>query len=303
MAVNTSKTADKLKSKVSVIGEGAGKTVSPPAKPEDKKGGMMGLLEDMKVEIQKALPETMRSERMVRLALTAFRANPKMKEADPNTFLAAVMQSAQLGLEPNSPLGEAYMIPRKNHHTGRMEVTFQIGYRGILKMAHNTGQYHSIYAEAVYKEDKFEHELGLHKKLRHVPDDLPTGEPIYYYAVYHLTNGGYDFRVWSTKKIKLHAQRFSKALGKTSSPWRTNFDSMAKKTVLLDLLKFAPKSIELSNNLAMDNTVRANMEAEPERVIIDMEDSPEIQDSGQEQSFDPFGPEPPEQESYPDYNY
>ncbi|USK77857.1 recombinase RecT [Peribacillus frigoritolerans] len=256
---------------------------------------MMGLLKKMEPEIQRALPATMRSERMIRLALTAFRANPNLKKADPATFIAAVMQSSQLGLEPNTAMQEAFIIPRKNN--GRMEATFQIGYRGILKLAHNTRQYQSVYAEQVYTEDRFEYELGLHKKLIHVPAHLPKGEPKYYYAVYHLVNGGYDFVVWSQAKVNIHANRFSAALkNKKSTPWTTNFDSMAKKTVLLDLLKYAPKSIEFSA-IVIDNTVKKDVDAEPEKVIIDMEpvsEEPAPKEQQEGNAFEyAFGPEPP----------
>ncbi|USK77812.1 recombinase RecT [Peribacillus frigoritolerans] len=297
--VNTSNTAAKLKAiKATVIGDGTVNTVSPsPDKPkQEEQGGMMGLLKKMEPEIQRALPATMRSERMIRLALTAFRANPNLKKADPATFIAAVMQSSQLGLEPNTAMQEAFIIPRKNN--GRMEATFQIGYRGILKLAHNTRQYQSVYAEQVYTEDRFEYELGLHKKLIHVPADLPKGEPKYYYAVYHLVNGGYDFVVWSQAKVNIHANRFSAALkNKKSTPWTTNFDSMAKKTVLLDLLKYAPKSIEFSQQLSLDNTVKKDVDAEPEKVIIDMEpvsEEPAPKEQQEGNAFEyAFGPEPP----------
>jgi recombination protein RecT len=301
--VNTSGTAAKLKKQVTKIGEGTVNTVSPsPDKPkQEEQGGMMGLLKKMEPDIQRLLPSTMRSERMIRLAINAYKTNPKLKEADPATFIGAVIQAVQLGLEPNTVMQEAFIIPRNNH--GRMEATFQIGYRGILKMAHNTGQYQSIYTEQVYAEDRFEYELGLHKKLIHVPSDLPKGEPKYYYAVYHLANGGYDFVVWSRAKVNIHANRFSAALkNKKSTPWTTNFDSMAKKTVLLDLLKYAPKSIEFSQQLSLDNTVKKDVDAEPEKVIIDMEPvteepAPKEQQDGNEYEYD-FGPEPPMTEGW-----
>lgn len=292
MAVKTNNTTDKLKQKAVKIGEGSGSPDSSlPQKQEEQKGGMMMLLESMKPEIEKALPETMKSDRMIRLALTAFKANSSLKKADPYSFIAAVMQSAQLGLEPNTSMGEAYIIPRFNSQLGKMEATFQIGYRGILSLAHRTGKYQSIYSEPVYENDRFEYELGLHKKLVHVPADIPNGEPTYYYAVYHLVNGGFDFKVWSRAKVKLHASRFSTALQKNmSTPWKTNFDSMAMKTVLLDCLKYAPKSIEFSQQLSLDNTVKKNVESEPERIIVDMEDTSERSEPDE---FYDFGEEPP----------
>lgn len=301
MAVKTSGTADKLKRKATQVGEGSVNSGPvAPVKQEERKGGMMALLEKMQPEIQKALPETMRSERMIRLALTAFKGDSKLKQADPFTFISAVMQSAQLGLEPNTTMGEAYIIPRYNGQLGKMEATFQIGYMGILSLAHRTGRYKAIYSEEVYGNDRFDYEKGLHPKMVHVPADLPKGEPVYYYAVYHLDNGGYDFKVWSAAKVRLHAQRYSEAFKKGgNSPWKFNFDSMAKKTVLLDLMKYAPKSIEFSQQLSLDNTVKQDIEAEPERVIIDMEEVEPIQgpSSVQGNDFD-FGTPPPAPEEW-----
>lgn len=288
MGVNTTKTADKLKSRVKTVGTGQSVPPSPEqkelAKQEEKKG-MALLLEKMEPEIQKALPDTMKSERMIRLALTAFRNNQRLKQCDPYSFVAAVMQGAQLGLEPNTPLGESYIIPYGK------EATFQIGYKGVLSLAHRTGQYEAIYAHEVYENDTFEYELGLHKKLVHIPADIQRGEVKYYYAVYHLVNGGYDFVVWSKAKVRFHAESYSKAFKDPKSPWNRNFDQMAKKTVLIELLKYAPKSIEFSQALAMDNTTKKNIDAEPERVIIDMDETQPQQESRFEYGEPPMEPE------------
>jgi recombination protein RecT len=293
MGVNTTKTADKLKNKARVVGAVNSVPASPEqrevAKQEEKKG-MALILEQMEPEIKKALPETMNSERMIRLALTAFRNNQRLKQCDPYSFVAAVMQGAQLGLEPNTPLGESYIIPYGK------EATFQIGYKGVLSLAHRTGQYESIYAHEVYESDTFEYELGLHKKLVHIPADIQRGEIKYYYAVYHLVNGGHDFVVWSRQKVKFHAEQFSRAFKDPKSPWNKNFDQMAKKTVLIELLKYAPKSIEFSQALSMDNTTKKNVDAEPERVIIDMEEEKPPQQE-QEQYID-YGEPPMEAEQY-----
>jgi recombination protein RecT len=290
MGINTTKTADKLKSRAKVVGAVNSVPASPEqrevAKQEEKKG-MALILEQMEPEIKKALPETMKSERMIRLALTAFRNNQRLKQCDPYSFVAAVMQASQLGLEPNTPLGESYIIPYGK------EATFQMGYKGVLSLAHRTGQYATIYAHEVYENDTFKHELGLHKKLVHIPADVQTGEIKYYYAVYHLINGGYDFVVWSKKKVKIHAEMYSRAFKDPKSPWSKNFDSMAKKTVLIELLRYAPKSIEFSQQLSMDNTTKKDVNSEPERVVIDMEE----EESGQQEHMDQhyYGDIPPEE--------
>lgn len=267
--VNTKNTANKLKNQANQK-NGAGQKRPAPAPQNKKEKGetIADLITKMEPEIKKAVPEHIKPERLARIALTAVRHTPKLAECDQISFIGAVMQAAQMGLEPNTGLGEAYIIPYGD------KATFQIGYKGILSLAHRTGQYKAIYAQEVYKNDKFDFSYGLDKTIYHKPADLPEGDPIYYYAVYKLTNGGYDLVVWSKKRLQQHAKKFSSALNnsRTTSPWQTDFISMAKKTVLKDVLKYAPKSIEFSQQMTSDYTVVNNLEDEPEQVdIIDMD--------------------------------
>ncbi|CAM5246888.1 Recombinase RecT OS=Lysinibacillus sphaericus OX=1421 GN=LS41612_10660 PE=4 SV=1 [Lysinibacillus sphaericus] len=217
-------------------------------------------------QIQRALPKHMDADRIARIALTAVRATPKLLECDQMSFLAALMQSAQLGVEPNTGLGQAYLIPYGK------QVQFQLGYKGLIDLAVRSGQYKAIYAHEVYKEDEFSFAYGLHKDLVHVPSTNPEGEPIGYYAVYHLKNGGYDFVYWTRERIDKHAQKFSQAVQKGStSPWKTNYDAMAKKTVLKEVLKYSPKSIELQKVVEADETIK-NEVSEDMSDVIDVTD-------------------------------
>lgn len=223
---------------------------NPPQKPKGPRQQVSDLLDRMAPEIQKALPNNMSAERMGRIAMTAVSSNPKLLECDPKSFIGALLQASQIGLEPNTALGQAYLIPYKN------QVQLQLSYLGLIELATRTGQYKAIYAHEVYKEDEFYYEYGLHKNLVHKPIDNPDSEPVGYYAVYHLKNGGYDFAYWTRQKVELHAKQYSKAVQQGwSSPWKTDFDAMAKKTVLKDLLKYAPKSIEVSQAVGSDSKV------------------------------------------------
>ncbi|MFT9495925.1 recombinase RecT [Anaerosolibacter sp.] len=218
---------------------------------EKKPKTLAQFIESMKPELQKALPKHLTADRIARIALTALRTNEKLAGCDPMSFVAALMQSAQAGLEPNTALGEAYLIPYGK------EVQFQMGYKGLISLAHRSGEYQTIYAMEVYANDEFHYEYGLDPKLKHIPADEPEGEPVYYYAVYKLKNGGSGFTVWSKDKIIKHSQKYSQAVKKGySSPWKTDFDAMAKKTVLKDVLKYAPKSIEFARQVSMDETVK-----------------------------------------------
>ena len=224
------------------------------AKAPAKKGNtVFDLIKRMEPEIRRALPKQISTERFTRIAMTAVRNTPKLQACDPMSFIAALMQSAQLGLEPNTPLGQAYLIPY-----GR-EAQFQLGYQGMLTLAYRTGEYQSIYAHAVYENDHFEYEYGLNEKLVHVPAEDPQGEPIYYYAVYKLQNGGHGFVVMSRKQIEKHRDQYSPSAKSKHSPWNTDFDSMAKKTVLKQLLKYAPKSVEFATQVAQDETIKTEI--------------------------------------------
>ena len=236
-------------------------------------------LETVKPQIERALPQHVKADRFIRVFLTALKSNSKLAACQPRTFLAAMMTSAQLGLEVNTPLGEAFIIPYKT------EASFQIGYKGILSLAYRTNQYRMVYAMEVYKNDAFSFEYGLEPKLVHKPAVKPEGEATHYYAVYHLTNGGMAFRVWTKEKVIKHAEKFSQSYkAQSDSPWKSDFDSMAKKTVLIDLFKLAPKSIEFARALTFDETVRSDISEDMDLVpIVDVDvDIPKYKEKASE---------------------
>ena len=214
--------------------------------------GMEQLLTKMGGQIQKALPSMVSSERFQRVALTAFSNNTKLQQCDPMSFIAAMMQSAQLGLEPNTPLGQAYLIPYGK------QVQFQIGYKGLLELAQRSGKIKTLYAHEVRENDTFDIDYGLNQTLIHKPLlKGDRGEVIGYYAVYHLDTGGNSFIFMTKDEVLEHAKRSSKTYN--SGPWQTDFDAMAKKTVVKQLLKYAPLSIELQKATSMDETVKTEI--------------------------------------------
>ncbi|MCW4039995.1 MAG: recombinase RecT [Candidatus Bathyarchaeota archaeon] len=226
-------------------------------KEEPKKSGFVDLLKSMEHEIRKALPKHITVERMMRIAQTAYSRNPKLAECDPRTIIAGVVQASQMGLEIDTPLGHSYLIPFKNNKTGKMEAQFQTGYRGELSLAYRTREYKVIGAYSVYKNDEFHYELGLEQRLKHIPAKAPEGEPIFYYAIYKTISGGEGFEVMSREQVTKHANQYSMAFQKGwSSPWKSDFDAMAKKTVLKRLLSYAPKSIEYEKVFSQDGSIK-----------------------------------------------
>lgn len=229
---------------------------------------MSGLLKRMHTQIEKALPSVITPERFTRIALTAYSDNAALQKCDADSFLGAMMQAAQLGVEPNTPLGQAYLIPYGN------KVQFQLGYRGMIDLAYRSGEIQMIQAHEVHENDEFEYELGLDPKLRHIPALKNRGEVILYYAVFKLINGGVGFEVMSKEDVETFAKKKSKTY--RNGPWQTDFDAMAKKTLVKRLLKFAPVKSDFARAVAADETIKSgiseNMADLPdETVTIDAE--------------------------------
>ncbi|NLL64009.1 MAG: recombinase RecT, partial [Ruminococcaceae bacterium] len=190
---------------------------------------MQDYIKIMESEIKKALPSVITPERFTRITLSALSTNPKLADTTPMSFLGAMMTAAQLGLEVNTPLGQAYLIPFKNK--GVLECQFQLGYKGLIDLAYRSGEVSIIQAHTVYENDDFVYELGLNPKLEHVPATENRGDPIFFYAVFKTKSEGYGFEVMSVDDVKRHAKKYSQSYGSTFSPWTNNFEEMAKKTV------------------------------------------------------------------------
>ena len=214
----------------------------------------------MQGEIKKALPSVLTPERFTRMVLSAVSSNKDLAACETKSFLAAMMQAAQLGLEPNTPLGQAYIIPYRDH--GTLKAQFQLGYKGMIDLAYRSEQVSVIDAQVVYENDEFEYELGLEPKLKHKPVFSNRGKPILYYAMFRTKDGGYGFQVMSYEDCMAHAKKYSKAFNGGFSPWTCNFDEMAKKTVLKKVLKYAPLKSDFLRGLTADETVKSTLDAE-----------------------------------------
>lgn len=222
-----------------------------------KSMSMADLIRAMGPEIKKALPEVITPERFTRMALSALNTTPKLKECTQLSVLAALMNAAQLGLEPNTPLGQAYLIPYNNK--GTMECQFQIGYKGLIDLSYRNPQMQIIQAQAVHENDAFDYELGLNPRLIHHPALHDRGAVVLFYGFFKLTNGGFGFEVMSKEAVDAYAKEYSKAFDASFSPWKTNYEGMAKKTVIKQALKYAPLKTDFRKALSTDETIKTEM--------------------------------------------
>lgn len=228
----------------------------------------------MEGEIAKALPSVMTPERFTRITLSALSSNPDLQGTTPASFLGAMMTAAQLGLEPNTPLGQAYLIPYKNK--GTLECQFQLGYRDMIDLAYRSGEVQIIQAHIVYANDKFDFSFGIDPKLNHVPALGERGEATHVYAMFRTKDGGYGFDVMTIDDVRRHAAKYSKSYSSSYSPWNTNFEEMAKKTVLKRVLKYAPLKSDFARAVAADGSIKTEIDSDmldvtPKMIEVDGE--------------------------------
>lgn len=224
----------------------------------------------MQPEIAKALPKGMNAERMARLALTAIRQTPKLAECSPASFMGALLTASSLGLEPNTPQGEAYLIPYKQ------ECTFVMGYQGMTKLFYQHPLGKHIAAHSVREGDEFDYAYGLSHFLRHKPALGNDGPVVAFYAVAELQTGASDFVVLSPSEVRVLRQGKTGPSGNIADPqlW------MERKTALRQLLKTMPKSTQMAAALAadeqpgtvLDSARRADVDlSSVERAVVDVE--------------------------------
>lgn len=217
------------------------------------------MLEKFKSEIARALPRHMNPDRMLRIALTEFRKNPKLAECDPRSVFAACIVASQLGLEPGV-MGQAYLIPYKS------ECQLIPGYQGLLDLVRRSGFVQRVEAHVVHHGDKFTYKTGLHTILEHEPllEGIP-GPLRFAYAVAEFKDGGYHVEVMTEdqiNKIRDRSQGYQNAKKyNRSTPWETDTEEMWRKTVLRRISKFLPKSPEMTMALSLDDAAAQGRQA------------------------------------------
>lgn len=221
----------------------------------DSKKTLIAYVNSMESGIKAALPSVITPERFTRIVLSTISANPQLAQTTPKSFLAAMMTAAQLGVEPNTPLGQAYLIPYRNH--GQLECQFQLGYKGLLDLAYRSGEISVVQARVVYEKDEFSYEFGLEPTLKHVPAKTDRGEPTHVYAMFKTKDGGYGYEVMSIDDVRKHARKYSKAYN--NGPWQTNFEEMALKTVLKKCLKYAPLRSDFVRQVTADESIKLDI--------------------------------------------
>lgn len=191
-------------------------------------------------------------------------ANRNFANVDANSVIGCAMVAATLDLPINQNFGFAYIIP----YSGVAQ--FQMGYKGFIQLALRTGQYGTINATEI-----FEGELIKQDRLTGLTEfdtNAKKSDTIIGYAAYFKLNSGFEKSLYmSIEEVRKHGKRYSKSFNKSDAPWQTQFDAMAKKTVLKRLLSgYGILSVEMQTAINYDQSaVKINEESEPTAEYID----------------------------------
>lgn len=253
--------------------------------------------EGRSADLFRALPKHVPPHRFQRNLINLLMQNPEMMKYDARLVYREVSKAAALGLLLDPHLGEGYIVPVWNGASRRQEPQLRVGYRGLMKLARQSGEVANIYPGEVREKDHFLADEGTEKRLEHRPDYRRSrGEVSCYYAVVIYRNGTKDFEVMDMDSIyevreKSDGWRAFQAGKIKSTPWATDEGEMCKKTVLKRLLKRVEQSPDLADAIGHDNEYER-----PAANIIDVSREPARQPRSIEGRLDAFAAEPEPEE-------
>jgi recombination protein RecT len=209
-------------------------------------------LEVNKAEFAKVIPAQMKAsgalDRLMRLALSAVNRNPDLLKCTVNSLAVATMDCLALGLEPNTAMKQAYLIPFKNNKTMTTEAQLIIGYQGLIDLHYRSERVLTMYARVFYEKDTFVYKYGTSEFLDHTESrERDRGAALGAYAYAKMQNGAYRFLVMYEDEINCNHRNRSAAYvnDPKNGPWITDTAAMWQKTVIRELSKWIPKSPDI----------------------------------------------------------
>jgi recombination protein RecT len=217
----------------------------------EKLDGLRRVLESPRqlAELDKALPQGLTPERVVRQCMTLVQYTPRLIDCTPQSIARGLIQASELGLELSGVLGQAYLVPRYNKDVGGMLATFQVGYRGIIQLAWKSQHLSSFRMQTVKEADEFDLAYGTSPYLHHKPAKTQRGPAVGYYATASFLPSGFDFVYLTRDEVEEHKAKYADP---KSFAWKGDFDPMAEKTCARRLGKRLPMATELSAALTLD---------------------------------------------------
>ena len=230
---------------------------------------LKGQIQAMESQFAMAMPKGMEAAQLVRDALTCLRRTPDLAKCTPSTVLGALMSCAQLGLRPGV-LGHAWVLPFYDGRSRSHKAQLVVGYKGYVDLAYRNPQVSSVIARTVYEGDTFDVDYGLEDRLVHKPSlSGERSKPIAHYAIFKTASGGRAFWVMTEDEMQAWKKRYAPKdrSNKIVGPWVSDYEAMARKTCLLRLASWMPKSTELAYAMEVDNGVRVSVD--PKADLVD----------------------------------
>lgn len=205
----------------------------------------------VQAQLHSALPPHVAREKFTRVALTTIAQAPDLLQCSRPSLFRSIMSCAQIGLLPDAVLGEAYIVPYKQKD-GTKIAQLQIGYKGLLKLARQSGQISTVETGIIASNDHFEWEMGLTPKFVIKPVLGDRGDPVAVYAIIRYKDGGFEYEVMTVDQVE---QIRLRSPSRNSPAWSDSWGEMARKTVLRRILKKAPLSTEILSHVAANEAL------------------------------------------------
>lgn len=225
--------------------------------------------------ITRALSDPQDVKRFITAITSAVAVNPALQECVPSTILSGALLGESLKLSPSPQLGQYYLVPFRNTKRNCTDAQFCLGYKGYIQLALRSGQYKKLNVLSIKEGELLSWDpLNEEIEVKLIEDDTAREKAptIGYYAMFEYTNGFRKCLYWSREKMEAHALRYSKgyAAKKGYTFWEKDFDSMAYKTMLRQLIsKWGVMSIDMQRAIERD--------AAPDAGGVDLTDSEEVE--------------------------
>jgi recombination protein RecT len=248
-----------------------------PAKPMDRFKQELAMREG---HLRSLLPQAMTVDKFQAIVVAAVADNMDLLDCDRASLLKACLSAAELGLSLNKSMAEADILKVWDGRLKRNVAQFRPRYKGLMKLALQSGEVLKIESRLVYERDVFEVEEGIEPRIVHKHGLSDRGEKVGAYCVWKLKNGETQFEIMSKEEILSIRNRSSSKTkdGVIVGPWKTDEAEMWRKTVVRRASKYMPLSTEAQRAVMVDNYAEGVIEADDysgdEMDITDFDDVP-----------------------------
>lgn len=229
----------------------------PPSVPASTELTFENYISENQNALAELLPRHVDPKRLMRLAISAVRRSPELLKCSVPSLIGGVIEASTLGLELNTPLDQAWLLPYKDNKRRTTEAQLIVGYKGMIDLFYNHELARTIFAMEVYEKDTFSFQYGTDERLNHIPYPKvqDRGEIIYFYAYAKMKNDAYRFVVLPRSVVDRIKTEFSPSASSDFSPWTNHYAKMGRKTAIRELATYIPKSAEASTVLHSDGNI------------------------------------------------